>query len=370
MPLVRCTVAEATAKFLDGVEGEYNTIKNKRASFKPLNRLYGHLLVPSLEPRHMDDVFGSKRNDWKSKGTRRIHHGNYLEWMAWCRDRHYAAWDWNPMAGRKAPKSPPPKRHKYYSRQEFWNVAENYALDIQDEVTVLWNYETMMRVGEFTQLRVGDLSPNLRMVGVDVPKTGDFDPTLPIRERLRTKLRLYLDIYEERLAETGIKLSDSHFLFPSRVPCPNAVRAEGHMVIEYPHGPMLMRLRPNKPLSVGQTLNNFRAAWLSAGYPEDRTYGGHNGRRSGSHNMVRALWLKDWEELGIPAEQVQDMTIDSAIGIVKEFLHHSKLATTEIYTGNLISRAMRDMMFNPWGDDDPDLPPGVVDLSQFRTASA
>lgn len=317
----KMTVALAVVEFLASLSLSRQTKANYKSTLRALTDFVGpYLRVDQLTPQHVDGLFASKSEDWRTGGSVNVNYGNLKMFFAWCRDRGYAAQNWNPLAGRK--RAPQDETDRIWISDEEFERGLDLAADERDRAVWAWARYMYSRRGELQTVLVRHVNRPDGIVTVRIHKKKittvlEIGPMWPHLDR-------WFDWYTENLEARGETLSPHHYLFPSRVPVtlPNA-RRDGSVYLARSRNretgdtrDVEMRLRPANP--IGEPNKICRDILTRLGYPDDLRLGMHTLRRSGA-----LMDLEEMEEDGEP----------NPMPIIRERLNHSTDAMTAHYTG-------------------------------------
>lgn len=298
-----------------------NTIRTNRTTLNRFLTVNGNVWVNQLDESHVMRYFeeAAKTRSASSLSNDYDHLSAFFEWA---RQTRRMGSDQNPMYGRRKPKRIKRERNRLHVSKFPALLDAAGERSPRDRAAVALLLYTLGRDKEITGLRVRDLNLEAGFLKVRVFKSHTED-LVPICSELDSELRRWLTAYTE---EVGF-LEPHYFLVPSRKTKPN--NGPGGVIVSHDH----VRYLPEREISVLGPV--VQPALEGVGYPvRDESgkplhEGAHTIRRSGA----RALF-----------DQLVSDSYDGALRVVQSLLHHSSVATTEVYLGLGQDRLNRDKL--------------------------
>lgn len=305
------TVAEYDA-YMIGQGYKDNTLGQKRQTVRALVRAVndmtdgqaGSVRMGNLEGWHVEEMFNS--NSWGAT-THELHRTNLAQFFKWCRSRGYMYPHHQPemnIRRRKRPKEL--KRRIPYSE---WAGLFARCEHPSERILIALGLYLMLRGGEISALRIGDVDLAARTVMVTREKTDEMDE-MPIPDELHDELIRWFAAYRELTGHKG--LPQNWFLVPAR--------EKGGALDKHGVKPTVQISRP---------YNYVRPILVRTGYYETGE-GAHTLRRSGA----RALF-----------DDLRSQGYDGALEIVQAMLGHARKETTERYIGLTLGKVRRNEKF-------------------------
>lgn len=194
------------------------------------------------------------------------------------------------------------------------------AANARDRAYLAVAVNTALRSSEIRSLKVRDVDLDAGFLAVTILKTKDADEQ-PITSELDAELRKWLTTYAEDL---GRPLRDEDYLFPRR---------RGGLISHYEtaeNGEVVMVRHPYvwvPDTPIRETHLIVKHALKQLGLP---TY------KEGTHTIRRAVAMAYFQNVA------KDQGDVAALRETAAFLHHSSVATTEIYLGMTPEKNRRD----------------------------
>ena len=290
-----------------------NTLANYRNDFRKVVRYIGDVdpvkgkwinghTDGGITPIHMDRLFSAMLAEGRySAGTVNITQTSLQALFKWSRIRGYLYPDQDPLGGRKALKRTPPPRNRL-SLGQFQQLLD-LDLHPRDRMIIALGMFLLLRQSEAASLRIGDVDLEMNTIRVTVHKSKLVD-VMKVPLEMRPILRDYLTYYT---TERGV-LDDNWYLVPAKHNSP------------WGQSPFL---KPTKPTT--RVADHVNRALDRIGFPTRDADG--KSLREGMHTLRRSGALNLYYEL------VNHGSVDEALRIVQNMLHHASIRTTEHYLG-------------------------------------
>lgn len=309
------------------------TVDGYRSTLVQFLRHTGDKKMASLTERHPEDWFYGPNGlmsphpintRWGvariqpplSPGTHNLYRTRMTVWVKWCMQRRILTRDI--MLNIHPMKNPKKKRNRH-GADVLLRLLE-VADGPRDRAFLAVALNTGLRASEIVRLRVGDLDLDEGYMDVVIKKTGDIDEQ-PISSDLDPELRVWLTQYALDLDRP---LHADDLLFPAR---------GGGLVARYETAEDGKRYPVRHPyywrtnVPIRQPEGIVKKSLAKLGLPTERE-GVHTIRRS----VARAYFDAACQEIGDVA----------ALRETADLLHHSSMATTEIYLGMTTERNRRN----------------------------
>lgn len=320
MPRAQVRLSDAIDEYLSSRRSNgysNNTVKSAHNVLTKLLVQVGNIYVDSIGSHHIDGLYAANASRWKSPETLNLSRSHLAGFFKWCRAHRYMTPDNEPLVDR---------RRRHVPRQDRLRVpvAEfprllDAAQFPRNRMIISLGLYLFLRAGEIRTLRVSDVHLDLGEVTVKVHKKGGDIDRMPVSRQLDQELRRWLTDYTERVGP----LAPDMFLVPGMNNAPGFYDYEKKQIQGRSHTEGL--LVPSRPVSEPQDV--VHRALEALGYKTLRE-GCHTLRRSGA----RALY-----------DELADRGHDYALEVVSAMLHHSQMATTQIYLGLADSERRRDL---------------------------
>jgi integrase len=286
-------------------------------------RISGDRQLANLTPVHVEKFFygpggirdnhvvmcggGPTINGPVSNRTHNHYRNRLGTFFKWCQSRGYLKKDvmtlTRPMKVHKTPRAHP----EPVQLLQFLEVAKNP----RDRAFIATAINTGLRGSEMVALTVGDINLEGGWIAATIYKTGDADDQ-PISLDLENELRRWLLQYAEDL---GRPLEPEDYLFPNRT---------GGLISHYEsteEGPRMAVRHPMVWLPGQHVTKPYKIVQQAMAALGMKT------EKEGTHTLRRAIALAYFQEVS------KDQGDVAALRETAALLHHSSVATTEIYLG-------------------------------------
>ena len=345
---MRAQLSDAIAdyeRFRKSMDIGKNTLKVQRSTLLKFLNVNGNIWCHAIADWHVTRFFEEAAKT-KQPQSLRNDHTVLAGFFDWARQTKRMGSDNDPMYGRRKPKRLVKERNRVHVSKFGALLDAAEARSPRDRIALAVLLYTLGRDGEVTSLRIRDVGLDDGYLLMRQHKTKTED-RVPIYMELEDELRRWLTTYASEVGH----LEPHYFLVPSRDT--SGVRDAEGLIYRNEH----VRYCPERQIpALGKIVS---PALADIGFPirdgagKPMGEGAHTVRRSGA----RALF-----------DRLVDSGYDGALRVTQSLLHHSSVATTEIYLGISADRRTRDEIIRgkrmfPMGVEN------VVDIRNGRRAS-
>ena len=287
-----------------------NTVRLDRSALNKLFDVVGDIELRSITPMHLDTLFASHSH--LSAGTLNTTHSNLGAFFKWASTRGHIRSEANPLLTRRYLKDPPRDRQRV-AVSDFPRLLD-VSGHPQTRAVLAIAINLMLRGGEISSLKIGDLNLESGEIRITVHKSGGLIDMMPISSDLDREMRRWLTWYS---AEVG-ELLPNYYLVPAKRTSP----------MRLPNGQISHQkftVDPNAPMS--KIADVAKVALKNLGWEEMHCEGIHTIRRSAARGAFDELVGRGY---------------DGALRIVQSMLHHKNSSMTERYLGLSVDRKQRD----------------------------
>lgn len=291
-----------------------NTVKQQTTVLRRARKVWGDILISSIEPRHIDRLFTD--GGW-APGTQNLYLGTIRQFFKWCRLHSLMGKDFDPTAtwgNARLPRNQDRNRIPVEQFKEILDAAQHP----RDRAIIALGLYTFARGSEISLLKVHDLNLTDGLIHLYRVKTLDEDD-LPISSELQEEMGRWLNWYRK---DQGT-LRGTWYLTPAKQPNP------------YGYDPSTRLLTPLQGLAhvkpevrEARPYRAVQRALRALGQPS-LGEGVHTLRRS----SARAY-----------ADHLRSEGYDGALLRTASFLGHRSTKVTEHYIGWGLERDQRNKM--------------------------